>query len=98
MAHTKLWNNQGNDKYVKELKPNTYKSQSKQTLIGSYFTMLTPEEREIAMKPMKRQQEDDEDIPNGAELSEDKIQPDLNGWPEKKSTLHHQWKRRSTTE
>ena len=35
VAHAKLWNNQGKEKYVKELKPNTYKAQSKQSLLGS---------------------------------------------------------------
>ena len=54
MAHAKLWNNQGKEKYVKELKPNTYKSQSKQSLLGSYLTTMSPEERDIALKPMKK--------------------------------------------
>ena len=76
----KLWNNQGNEKNVKELKSNTYKAQSKQTLIGSYYTMMTPAEREIAMKPMKKskQQDKDKDTFPEAPPSEDKIHPKYN--------------------
>ena len=64
MAHAKLWNNQGKEKYVKELKPNTYKSQSKQSLLGSYLTTMSPEERDIALQSMKKAKKiDAEDIP-----------------------------------
>ena len=74
MAHAKLWNNQGKDKYVKELKPNTYKAQSKQNLLGSYLTLMSPVQRDIAMKPMnKAKTEDTEDIPNEEGRSKVKI-------------------------
>ena len=65
---------------MKELKPNPYKAQSKQILIGSHYTMMTPAEREIAMKPLKKrkQQDEDEGIPPEASSSEDTIQPEPN--------------------
>ena len=63
VAHAKLWNNQGKEKYVKEFKPNMYKSQSKQSLLGSYLTTMTPEERDIALQTMKKAKKTDaEDI------------------------------------
>ena len=76
MAHAKIWNNQGKEKYVKELKPNTYKSQSKQSLLGSYLTTMSPEERDIALKPMKKAKNQDaednpeEDVPGQARTTD----------------------------
>ena len=74
VAHAKLWNNQGKEKYVKELKPNTYKSQSKQSLLGSYLTTMTPDQRDIAMQSMKKAKNNDtENIPNEEEEGNVKI-------------------------
>ena len=76
VAHAKIWNNQGKEKYVKELKPFTYKSQSKQSLLGSYLTTMSPEERDIALKPMKKAKNQDaednpeEDVPGQARTTD----------------------------
>ena len=76
VAHAKLWNSQGNDKYNKELRANTYKAQSKQNLIGSYLPLMSPKQRDIVLKPMKKaKKEDMEDIPNEERGSEAKIPP-----------------------
>ena len=73
VAHAKLWNNQGKEKYVKEFKPNTYKSQSKQSLLGSYLTTMTPEERDIALQTMKKTKKTDaEDTPDEEEQGDAK--------------------------
>ena len=59
---------------MKELKPNTYKSQSKQSLLGSYLTTMSPEERDIALQSMKKAKNADaEDIPDEEEQGETKI-------------------------
>ena len=78
----RLWNNQGKEKYVKELKPNTYKSQSKQSLLGSYLTTMSPEERDIALKPMKKAKNQDaednfdEDKPSNARTTNPDDKPE----------------------
>ena len=59
---------------MKELKPSTYKAQSKQSLLGSYLTQMTPEQRDIAMKPMKKaKNKDTEDIPHEEDEGKVKI-------------------------
>ena len=86
VAHAKLWNNQGKEKYVKELKPNTYKSQSKQSLLGSYLRTMSPEQRDIAMQTMKKAKNTDaEDIPKEEEESNVKTQDPVDR-PEEKIT------------
>ena len=86
VAHAKIWNNQGKEKYVKELKPNTYKSQSKQSLLGSYLTTMSPEERDIALEPMKKaKNQDAEDNPEEDDPSEARTTDPDNG-PEEEPT------------
>ena len=75
VAHAKLWNNQGKEKYVQELKPNTYKAQSKQSILSLYLTQMTPEQRDIAMKPMRKaKNKDTEDIHHEEDEGNVKIQ------------------------
>ena len=58
---------------MKELKQNTYKSQSKQSLLGSYLTTMSPEERDIALQSMKKAKNADaEDIPDEKEKGDAK--------------------------
>ena len=87
VAHAKIWNNQGEEKYVKELKPNTYKSQSKQSLLGSYLTTMSPEERDIALKPMKKaKNQDAEDNPEEDDPSQARTTDPDNGPEEEEPT------------
>ena len=59
---------------MKQLKPNTYKAQSKQSILGSYLTQMTPEQRDITMRPMKKAKNTDiEDIPHEEDEGKVKI-------------------------
>ena len=87
VAHAKLWNDQGKEKYVKELKPHTYKSQSKQSILGSYLALMTPDQQDIAMQSMKKAKHDDkENIPNEEEEGNVKIQGDSVDRPEEEQS------------
>ena len=74
---------------MKELKPNTYKSQSKQSLLGSYLTTMSPEERDIALKPMKKaKNQDAEDNPEEDEPSKARTTDPGNEPEEEEPTSH----------